>query len=367
MKKTAFLNLTRHSNRLLEETSAAVRRVLERGHFILGEEVAAFETEWARYCGARGAVGVANGTDAITLALTASGAVAPGRGDEVLTTPLTAGYTALGILNAGARPVFVDVDERSLNLDPEKIEAAITPRTRAVLPVHLYGQPAAMEKINEIAARRDLTVIEDAAQAHGARCGGKACGAASLAATYSFYPTKNLGAFGDGGAIVANDADFLERARILRQGGHREAFEAEVAGRNSRLDELQAAILRVKLQKLDAWTARRRELAAIYFEKLKNLPRLTLPANDPEAVFHLFVVRHPERDRLRDFLAARGVETLVHYPYLLHEQKLFRGAGQKSLPVAEKAVGEILSLPLYPELEDEEIETVCAAIAEFEG
>jgi dTDP-4-amino-4,6-dideoxygalactose transaminase len=362
--KIPFLNLTRHSHRLFKETTAAVTRVIESGNFILGEEVREFENEWAQYCEAKGAVGVANGTDAITLALTASGI---GQNDEVITTPLTAAYTSLAIVNAGAKPVFVEVDEKTFNLNPEKIERAITPRTRAIVPVHLYGQSADMQFIAEIAERHKLVVIEDAAQAHGARFDGKPCGFSSLAATFSFYPTKNLGAFGDGGAIVSRDEDFLRKTRALRQGGHAEALEMNLIGKNSRLDEMQAAILRVKLKFLDEWTARRRELAAIYFEKLKNFPRLQLPFAGEESVFHLFVIRNPKRDRLKKFLAARGIETLIHYPYLLHEQKIFRATEQKSLPTAEKIVKEILSLPLYPEMEITEIEAVCEAIEEFEN
>ncbi len=361
--KIPFLNLTRHSHKLFSETSEAVSRVLERGNFILGEEVRNFEAEWARYCEAEGAVGVGNGTDAITLALIAAGV---GQGDEVITTPLSAAYTALAIAGAGAKPVFADIDGKTFNLDPEKIERSVTPRTRAIVPVHLYGRLADMEAVAGIAARHKLLVIEDAAQAHGARLNGKPCGFSSLAATYSFYPTKNLGAFGDGGAIVSNDEDFLRKVRTLRQGGHSESLELNLIGRNSRLDEMQAAILLVKLKRLDEWTARRRELAAIYFENLKNLPRLRLPFAENEAVFHLFVIRHPERDLLKDFLAVRGIETIIHYPYLLHERKIFRSAGQPPLPVAEKIVREILSLPLYPEMETAEIAAVCEAIREFE-
>lgn len=362
--KIPFLNLTRHSHRLFNETSEAAARVIERGNFILGEEVREFENEWSKYCEAKGAVGVGNGTDAIALALIASGV---GQDDEVITTPLTAAYTSLAIVNAGAKPVFVDIDEKTFNLNPEKIEQAVTPRTRAVVPVHLYGQSADMRAIAEIAERHKLLVIEDAAQAHGARFDGKPCGFSSLAATYSFYPTKNLGAFGDGGAIVSGDEDFLKKARILRQGGHADAFELNLTGRNSRLDEMQAAILRVKLKFLGEWTARRRKLAEIYFERLKNFPRLQMPFVREESVFHLFVIRHPDRNGLKNYLAEKGIETLIHYPYLLHEQKIFRGDGQKSLPVAEKIVKEILSLPLYPELETAEIEAVCAAIEEFEN
>jgi dTDP-4-amino-4,6-dideoxygalactose transaminase len=356
-----FLNLTRQSDELNAEISEAFARVMRRGKFVLGEEVESFEREWAEFCEAKGAVGTANGTDAITLALTALGV---GRGDEVITTPLSAAYTSLAIVNAGAQPIFVDIDEQTFNLNPEQIEQAVTPRAKAIVPVHLYGQTANMERICEIAARHNLIVVEDAAQSHGAKLGEM-----SDAATFSFYPTKNLGAFGDGGAIVSNDENFLEKTRALRQGGHVEAMAANLTGRNSRLDEIQAAFLRVKLKKLNEWNARRRELAEIYFEKLKDFSRLKLPfvRNRDEHVFHLFVIRHERRDTLKDFLAARGIETLIHYPYLLHEQKIFRSGEQKSLPVAEKIAREILSLPLYPNLENGEIETICEAVAEFEN
>ncbi|HVE58193.1 MAG TPA: DegT/DnrJ/EryC1/StrS family aminotransferase [Pyrinomonadaceae bacterium] len=365
--KIPFLNLTHHSAGLSEDINEALARVIERGNFILGQEVEAFENEWAQFCEAKGAVGVANGTDAITLALIASNRIEAG--DEVITTPLSAAYTALGIVNAGAKPVFVDIDEKTFNLDAQKIEQAITPRTRAIVPVHLYGQTADMQAIKEIAERRNLIVIEDAAQAHGARFDGKPCGSSSLAATFSFYPTKNLGALGDGGAVISSDTDFLQRTRLLRQGGHAEAFEMDLIGRNSRLDEIQAAILRVKLKRLDEWNARRRELAEIYFERLKDLPaiQLSFVRNKSEAVFHLFVIRCALRDELKDFLAEKGIGSAVHYPYLLHEQKNFRSAEQRSLPVAEKICAEILSLPLSPQMENSQIETVCDAIEEFEN
>lgn len=371
--KIPFLDLSRRSAELNEEIAEAFRRVAARGSFILGAEVEAFEREWARFCEAKGAVGLANGTDTITLALIASGAIRAGVRDEVITTPLTAGYTALAIAGAGAKPVFADIDEKTFNLCPEKIEAAVTPRTAAVVPVHLYGQMTDMRAVGEIARRHNLIVIEDAAQAHGARFGGKPAGreAASLASSFSFYPTKNLGAFGDGGAIVSDDENFLQKIRVLRQGGHPAAMHSgtTAAGRNSRLDEMQAAFLRVGLGRLDEWNRRRRALADIYFRKLSDFPGLKLPfvRAEAESVFHLFVVRHPQRDRLKEFLAARGVETMIHYPFLLHRQKIFRSAEQKPLPVAEKAAGEILSLPLYPQMREAEIETVCEAIAEFEN
>jgi dTDP-4-amino-4,6-dideoxygalactose transaminase len=363
--KIPFLDLTRHCGALNNEINEAFARVMKRGNFILGEEVEAFENEWAKYCEAKGAVSVANGTDAITLAIKASGAIKSG--DEIITTPLSAAYTALAIVNAGAKPVFADIDEKTFTVNPEQIEKAITPRTRGIIPVHLYGQMSDMKAINEIAERHKLFVIEDSAQSHGARFDGKPCGSKSLAATFSFYPTKNLGAFGDGGAVISNDEDFLKRLRKLRQGGHFGTLQANLTGANSRLDEMQAAFLRVKLKKLDEWTTRRQALAQIYFERLKDFSNLQLPfiKDGNEHVFHLFVVRSRQRDELKKSLAERAIETIIHYPYLLHEQRIFRVAGQKPLPVAEKIVNEILSLPLYPQMEDREVEEVCAAIADF--
>ena len=350
---------------------AAVERVLEGGAYILGREVEAFEREWARFCGAAAAAGVANGTDALALALVATGAVRPGRRDEVITAPLTAGYTALGILNAGAVPVFSDIDPETHTLDPRGLERALTPRTRAVVPVHLYGRMAEMEAVCDFAARRGLVVVEDAAQAHGARLGPRRAGAWGHAAAFSFYPTKNLGAYGDGGAVTSNDAGVIERVKELRQGGHPSAMGGGVAGRNSRLDELQAAALRVKLKRLDAWNRRRRQLAGMYGRLLsRGVKQLILPSTSAETnshVFHLYVVRHPERERLRAHLAARGVETLIHYPAPLHLQTLFRRRGQQPLPAAERLTNEILSLPLYPQLRDEELRAVAGALLEFEN
>lgn len=362
-----FLNLRRQSEELNKSLRQAFADVVEQGVFILGHRVEKFEKSWARFCDARGAVGVANGTDAVTLALQAANVICFGRGDEVITAPLSAGYTALGIVNAGAKPVFADIDEQTLTLDAAQVERAITPRTKAILPVHLYGQTAQMNDLREIAERRNLIIIEDAAQAHGAKFEGKACGKNSLAATFSFYPTKNLGALGDGGAIVSDDEDFLRRVRQLRQGGHLEALSGELAGRNSRLDEMQAAFLQIKLHKLDEWTEKRRRLAEIYCRELAEIDSVGLPfvRNAAEHVFHLFVIRHKKRDALREFLAAKGIETLIHYPFLLHEQKLFSDGAQVSLPVAEKVCQEIISLPLYPQMTESEAIEVCAAIKEF--
>ncbi|HJQ30557.1 MAG TPA: DegT/DnrJ/EryC1/StrS family aminotransferase [Pyrinomonadaceae bacterium] len=383
----SFLELTRQHEEVGGEVSAAVERVLAAGSYILGREVEAFEREWARFCGAGACAGVGNGTDALALALLASGAVRPGKGDEVITAPLTAGYTALGITNAGGVPVFADINPDTYTLDPRGLERALTKRTRAVVPVHLYGQMADMEAVCDFAARRGLFVIEDAAQAHGARLGGRRAGAWGHAAAFSFYPTKNLGAYGDGGAVTSNDSSLIERVKELRQGGHPSALAGRMAGQNSRLDELQAAALRVKLRRLLDWNRRRRRLATLYQRLLsrthtrgasRDACRLVLPpqralvlpsehAGAGSHVFHLYVIRHPERERLRAHLAARGIETLVHYPAPLHLQPLFRRRNQPPLPVAERLTGEILSLPLYPQLRDEEVREVAEAVLDFEG
>ena len=339
------------------------------GVFILGREVEAFEEEWARFCGVRGAAGVNSGTDALSLALIASGAVRQGRQDEVITAPLTAAYTALAILNAGGVPVFADIDPQTYTLDASAVERVITPRTRAIMPVHLYGQMADMPSLCEVAARHGLTVIEDAAQAHGARIEGKRAGALAHAAAFSFYPTKNLGACGDGGAVTSDDVALIECVKTLRQGGHAPAFLAGVEGRNSRLDEMQAALLRVKLQYLEKWNERRRSLARIYDETLRHGRALQLPsARAPQShVYHLYVAQHPRRDRLRSHLAAHGIETLIHYPFLLHQQPLFQRPEQGALPVAEDVAGKIISLPLHPYLTEEEAREVADKILHFES
>lgn len=363
MPRVQFLDLARQHAEIEDELKAAFAKVIKRGVFILGEAVEAFESEWAAFCEAKGAVGVANGTDAITLSLLASGAIRKERGDEIITSPLTAPYTALAILNAGAIPVFADINPQTYTIDPHSIESVITTRTRAIIPVHLYGQAADMETISQLAAQNNLIVIEDAAQAHGARLNDKPVGAFSKAATFSFYPTKNLGACGDGGAVISNDEDFLSRVRALRQGGHEAGLKSGIEGRNSRLDELQAEILLVKLKKLNEWTGRRIELARKYDDALRELSGFQTPFVSEKAkhVFHLYVIRHPERDALSTRLSEQGIETLIHYPRLLHQEPLFRSSTQKPLPVAERVVNEILSLPLYPQITDEEIERVINA------
>ena len=366
--RVPFLDLTRQDAEIAAVTMSALERVARGGQFILGPEVSAFEEEWARYCGCAASAGVGNATDALSLALRASGAIQPSVRDEVITTPLTAGYTALGIRGARGVPVFADIDPRTFTIDPAAVEKRITGRTCAIVPVHLYGQMADMPAICDIAKRHGLVVIEDAAQAHGARLEGLAPGAYGAAAAYSFYPSKNLGALGDGGAVVSNDEGLIERIKTLRQGAHPAAMAGTAEGVNSRLDELQAAVLRARLKHLDRSTGARRALARMYDTLLANVPRVSRPhVVEPDAhVHHLYVVRHPERDRLRDHLANAGIGTLVHYPFLLHQQPLFRESRPVACPNAERAVGDVVSLPLHPLLGDVEVKAVVDAIATFE-
>jgi dTDP-4-amino-4,6-dideoxygalactose transaminase len=362
-----FVDFAPHVRALRREIDAAVARVLDSGWFILGPECEAFERDLAAAFGARECVSVANGTEAIQLALEALGVAA---GDEVVTSPLTAAFSALAILRAGARPVFADLDPVTLNVAPAAVERALGPRTKAILPVHLYGHPADLDPLIELARGRGIPLVEDACQAHGALYKGRSVGSLGAAGTLSFYPTKNLGGLGDGGAILVDDALVARRLRMLRNGGQADRYHHELAGINSRLDELQAAILRAKLPHLPAWTERRRAIASRYLAALADTG-LLLPREAPyaRAVFHLFVVRHPKRDGLMAALRERGVGTLIHYPQPLHLQRAFASLGGRAgdLPVAERAAMEILSLPLYPELTDEQVDAVCAAVREAVG
>jgi dTDP-4-amino-4,6-dideoxygalactose transaminase len=359
-------DLQREYTRHHSEIDVAVDRVLRRGWFILGEEGRAFEDEWASYCGVAHAVGVGNGTDAIHIALRAAGI---GTGDEVIVPALTATFSALAVSMAGATPVFVDVDLERYTLDPSAFEAAITPRTAAVMPVHLYGCPADMAPIVQIARQHGLFVLEDAAQAHGARYQGTRVGGLGDAAAFSYYPTKNLGAYGDAGAIVTGDAALAEKARMLRHGGQRRTYEHELLGVNSRLDEIQAAILRAKLRHLDTWNKRRRTLAARYDKGLCCAGDLALPSvpDGVEHVYHLYVVRTPLRDSLRDYLAGAGVGTGIHYPKAVHLQSAYAHLGYEpgSCPNAEKAAAEVLSLPIFPQLTAHEVDQVIRLVRFF--
>lgn len=365
-----FLDLRRQHSEIESEANAALAGVISRGAFILDAEVECFESEWASFCDVRSAAATNSGTDALTLALLACGALVPGQSHEVITSPLTAGYTALAIQNAGGVPVFADIDPRTYTLDPEQVEKAITSRTRAIVPVHIYGQMADMAGICQLAERHGLVVIEDAAQAHGAVSHGKRVGAHGAAAAFSFYPTKNLGAYGDGGAVTSNDIGLCEKVKTLREGGHLRALEGDVTGLNSRLDEIQAAVLRVKLKCLEEWNARRLKLAKMYCEQLSDEGNgLVLPnSSEPGShVYHLFVVQHEKREELRAHLTAQGIDTLIHYPFLLHQQPLFRRHDQRPLPVAEGLVKKIFSLPLYPQLRDDELLAVSRAVLDFRG
>lgn len=342
----------------------AMARVLDRGYFILGPEVEAFEKELAAAMGMQDAVSVANGTDAIILALEAKGI---GPGDEVITSPMSAAFSALAISRLGATPVFGDVDRRTMNIDPSTIEPLISKKTRGILPVHLYGHPADLDPIMEIAQRHKLVVVEDACQAHGARYKGRPVGSMAGIAALSFYPTKNLGAFGDGGAILVNDPAEASLLRKLRNGGQAVRYQHERLGTNSRLDEIQAAILRELLQTLEAETVRRRAIAERYFDAFRSLP-IGLPEEQgyARAVYHLFVVRHPRRSAFMAALHDRGVGTLIHYPIALHLQGAYASLGGKRghLPVVEKAADEIVSLPVYPELTEAQVGAVIAAVKE---
>lgn len=361
-----FGDLQREYAGLRSEVNAAVERVLRRGWFILGDELEAFETEWASYCGADHAVGVGNGTDALHLALRAAGI---GPGDEVIVPALTATFTALAVSMAGATPVFADIDAERLTLNPEALGAAITPRSAAIIPVHLYGCPADMAPITEIARRHNLLVLEDAAQAHGAQYQGTRSGGLGDVAAFSFYPSKNLGAYGDAGAIVTNDPALADKARMLRHGGQRQTYHHELLGVNSRLDEIQAAILRVKLRHLDDWNERRRTLAAQYDAGLRDLDSLQVPVvpADVEHVYHLYVVRTPLRNALQDYLTGAVVKTSVHYPRTVYQQQAYASLGYEpgTCPNAEKAVAEILSLPIFPQLTDIEVGQVIRLIRFF--
>ena len=348
------------------EIDAAVARVLESGWYILGEEVSRFEQEWAAYLGTAHAVGVGNGTDAIELALRALGI---GAGDTVITTSNTAVATVAAIELTGASALLVDIDEATMTLAPERVAAALAAnrdaRITAVVPIHLYGQPADMIGITKIAAEHGLKVIEDCAQAHGAMIGDRPVGTFGDAAAFSFYPTKNLAALGDGGAVTTNDTAVAARLRELRMYGWRERYISEEAGMNSRLDELQAAILRVRLKSLDRDNARRAEIAARYENGLRDLHvRLPAPAHDVRHVYHQYVIRLPERDRLRETLKAAGVQASILYPVPIHQQPAYRGRVSQAdaLPVTERAARELLCLPIHPWLSDDDVDRTIAAI-----
>jgi len=363
-----FLDLQAPYKELQPQLDAAYRRVIESGYYILGEEVEAFEEEFAAYCGAKHCIGVGNGLEALHLILRGYGI---GAGDEVIVPANTYIATWLAVSYTGATPVPVEPDPRTYNLDPSLTAQAITPQTKAIIPVHLYGQPADMDPILAIARRYTLKVIEDAAQAHGACYKGQRVGNLGDAAGFSFYPAKNLGALGDAGAVVTNDDALADQVRVLRNYGSRVKYYNEVQGFNSRLDPLQAAFLRVKLRHLEAWNERRRVVARHYLEGLVHIPELILPFVPEWArpVWHVLVVRHPRRDALQRYLHQVGIDTLIHYPIPPHLSEAYRHSGWKSgaFPLTEHIAATVLSLPIGPHLGLDELARVIKAIKQFDA
>jgi dTDP-4-amino-4,6-dideoxygalactose transaminase len=362
------LGLTRHDRELRLEVARAVEEVFASGRFVLGPVTERFERDLAAFLGVRHAIGVSSGTDALLVALMA---LEVGPGDEVVTSPFSFFASAGVVARLGARPVFVDIEPATFLLDPSRLEAALTPRTRAIEPVHLYGQCADMEPILEIARRRGIPVLEDACQAIGARCRGRAAGTLGTMGAFSFYPTKNLGAAGDAGAVVTDDDRLAERVRSLRVHGATTTYVHDRVGGNFRLDAVQAAVLGARLPRLEAWNVRRLTIARRYGELLggeARAGRLGLPAEAPDRghVFHQYVVRVADRDGVRARMAERGVSTSVFYPVPLHLQKCFEGLGGRAgdFPEAERAAREVLALPMFPELSDAEVERVAAALTE---
>jgi dTDP-4-amino-4,6-dideoxygalactose transaminase len=364
--RVAFLDVKAAYSELQRELDAAYHRVMDSGRYILGEEVEHFEHEFASFCGTLHCVGVGSGLDALHLLLRAHEI---GEGAEVIVPSNTFIATWLAVTYAGARPVPVEPDPKTFNLDPLRVAESITPRTRAIMPVHLYGRPAQMDALLDVARQHKLIVIEDAAQAHGAAIRGKRAGAVGNAAAFSFYPGKNLGAFGDGGAITTNDASVADRVRMLRNYGSRTKYQHELLGYNSRLDPLQAALLSVKLRYVDEWNERRRTTARYYSESLIDVHGLQLPDESPdvEQVWHLYVIRHRDRDRLRAHLEKQGVGTLIHYPIPPHLSPAYASLGyeQGDFPIAEELARTVLSLPIGPHLTRADAAYVVESIRSF--
>ena len=366
--RVPFLDLSAHHAPLRGELEAAIAQVIDRSAFAGGPFVAAFEQEFAAYCGARHAVGVGNGTDALWLTLLALGV---GPGDEVITSPSTFIATAEAISFCGATPVFVDIDDPTYTLDVRQIETAITPRTKAIIPVHLFGQCADMDPILDLARRRNLPVVEDACQAHGAEYKGRRAGTLGVAGCFSFYPGKNLGAFGEAGAVVTNDEELKNKISVLRDHGQAKKYHHSCIGWKARMDGIQAAVLSVKLKHLDAANAQRRARAQEYRALLAACESVVLPieAGYNRHVYHIFAVRVPERDRVLRLLSESGISCGIHYPVPLHLQEAYRflGHGRGAFPVAERCADEFLSLPMYPELTIGQVETVAAALKHSVG
>lgn len=358
-----FVDLKREYHEVKEEIDEAVQRVLESGWFILGKELEQFEEEFARYLGVEHVIGVNSGTDALYLAVKALGI---GSGDEVITVSFTVTSTADAVVRNGATPVFVDIDPETYTIDPDQIRKAITDKTRAILLVHLYGHPADMDQIMEIAKDYNLYVIEDTSHAHGAEYKRKKVGTIGHVACFSFYPTKNLGAYGDAGAVVTNDEELALKLKMLRNYGSIKKYHNEYIGINSRLDEIQAAILRVKLKYLDEWNERRRRLARLYNEFLEDSKVITPTEKEyAKHVYHLYVIRYEKRNKLQEYLEKKGIKTLVHYPTPVHLQKAYLSLGLTAkLPVTERVSKEVLTLPIYPHLEEVVIDYISSSIKE---
>lgn len=365
-KKLLVCDLKREHRAIRKEIEDAVRRSLDSGWYILGKELEAFEDAFARYIGSSNALGVASGTEALQIALMA---LSIGRGDEVITAVNTAIPTVMAITAAGARPKFVDADEDTLNISVDGLRRAVTKRTKAIIPVHLYGNPCAIQEVLRIADRHGIKVVEDCAQAHGAAYKNRKVGTFGDIGAFSFYPTKNLGCYGDGGAVVTDDKKLAGKVRLLRNYGQSTRYLCDMEGINSRLDEIQAAILRVKLSRLGHSITRRIGIASLYEKHLEDIPEVTPPSVMPDTKhsFHLYVIRCARRDALKDFLAKNNIEAQIHYPVPLHLQKAFGYLGYKKgdFPVAEKLAGEVLSLPMFPELTDREVCGVCSHIRDF--
>ncbi len=361
----AYLDLPAQMRPLRKEIDAAIARTLDNCSFCLGPDVAQFEKDFARFCGAEHCVAFNSGTSALHIAMLLLNV---GAGDEVITTPCTFVATSWAISYVGARPVYVDIEDTTFNLDPGLVERAITPRTKAVLPVHLYGHPFDIDPLLEVCRKHKLPLVEDAAQAHAAKYKGKVIGTFGVMSCFSFYPGKNLGAYGEGGALVTNDAQLAARARSLREHGSSQRYYHDEIGFNYRMEGIQGAVLGVKLKHLDTWTRERRRVAHRYHELLAGTP-LQLPreADYAESAYHLYVVRHPRRDELKKHLEANRVGCALHYPLSLHLQKAYAHLGYKAgdFPVAEKAARECLSLPIYPELTDAQIQRVASVIKDF--
>jgi dTDP-4-amino-4,6-dideoxygalactose transaminase len=360
-----FVDLKAQYQSIKPEIDTAVIGVLESTQFVLGSAVAAFEKAFAPYCQAEHAMGVSNGTSALHLALLAAGV---GRGDEVITTPFTFIASVSAIDYTGAQPVFVDIDPSSFTIDPAKIEAAITPRTKAILPVHLYGRIADMDPILEIAKRHNLVVIEDAAQAHGAEYKGRRAGSMGDLGCFSFYPGKNLGAYGEGGAVTTNNPEYARKVRILRDWGAERRYYHDLKGFNYRLEGVQGAVLGVKMKYIESWTEARRTHAARYDDLLKDSAYdLPLTPAHLRHVYHVYAIRHPRRDALQSFLTERGIGTNIHYPIPVHLQRCFAELGHKvgDFPHAERAANDVLSLPMYPEFQPQQQDQVIAALHEW--